>query len=205
MLLKARFFRLLENLGVDKSQIDDQWEELWEKYREPFRTYHNQNHLNELFKYFDTYNDNLEHPSEVAYAIFYHDIIYKVWSKNNELNSAELATEYLLVTNRSEREVKRVFDLIMSTNDHTPRKNTDEKWMIDFDLAILGQSWDIYHDYTHKIREEYSTVPGFMYRKGRRKVLNHFLNKKRIFKTDTFYNLYEMKARENMKKELEIL
>ena len=205
MSLKEKFLKLLEDLGMERSLIANQWEEVRESYSEPFRMYHNQNHLKELFKYFDIYYEELEHPDEVAYAIFYHDIIYKVWSKNNELKSAELATKYLLLIKWSDTKIRRVFDLIMSTKDHVPGKNKDAKWMIDFDLVVLGQSWDTYYGYTQKIRKEYKTVPSFIYRKGRRKVLNHFLNKKRIYMTDTFYNLYEIKARENMKKELEIL
>ena len=92
----------------------------------------------------------------------------------------------------------------MATKDHSPRNN-DEKWMIDFDLAILGQTWDVYATYTKQIKEEYKAVPNFMYRRGRKKVLKHFLNKNRIFSTDIFYTQYELQARENLKKELTLL
>ncbi len=205
MSLKERFYQVLGHWFDDETFIWELWKELSENYAQSFRKYHNFNHLWELFNYFDTNQDELEHPNEVAYAIFYHDIVYSIWSKKNELNSAELATEILLTTELDDKPIERVFNLIMVTKDHTPSKNKDEKWMVDFDIAILGQPWETYIQYTKHIREEYASVPNFMYRKGRRKVLKHFLNKNRIYQTDIFYKLYEMNARNNLKKELETL
>jgi predicted metal-dependent HD superfamily phosphohydrolase len=205
MSLKEKFYKVIGHYTSNSSEITERWNELTEKYTEPFRKYHNFNHLWELFRYFDTYENELEFPNEVAYAIFYHDIIYSIWSKKNELNSAELATEYLLYTDLGDRVITRVFNLIMVTKDHSPTKNRDDKWMIDFDLAILGQPWDVYYKYTQQIREEYASIPDFIYRRGRKKVLNHFLNKNKIYHTDTFYNLFELDARQNLKKELKLL
>ncbi len=205
MNLQERFYEVLANWNEDRSQGESQWNELRNKYCDSSRHYHDLNHLRELFKYFDRYKENLNHPEEVAYAIFYHDIIYNIWSKNNELNSGELAMDYLLITYAQDRAIERVFNLIMGTKDHSPKMNTDEKWMVDFDLGILGQSWDKYHSYTKQIREEYGSVPNFMYKRGRKKVLRQFLNKNRIYKTDAFYQLFENNARNNIKRELEIL
>ncbi|HXL55890.1 MAG TPA: hypothetical protein VN958_06525 [Chitinophagaceae bacterium] len=44
-----------------------------------------------------------------------------------------------------------------------------------------------------------------MYNEGRKKVLMHFLEMNRIFKTDEFYNQFEKQARENLKRELKEL
>lgn len=121
MNLQERFYQILANWIEDKSQAESQWEELRNKYSDSSRHYHNLNHLKELFANFDKYRENLEHPEEVAYAIFYHDIIYSSWSKNNELNSAELAKDYLLVTNLDDRNIERIFNLIMATKDHNAK------------------------------------------------------------------------------------
>lgn len=205
MGLKERFYQVLGHWFDDDTQIKKHWEELLENYTQPFRKYHNLDHLWELFKYFDIYKDQLQYPNEVAYAIFYHDIVYSIWSKKNELHSAELATKYLLTTKLDDKPMERIFHLIMVTKDHIPSKNKDEKWMVDFDIAILGQPWETYFQYTQHIREEYASVPSFMYKKGRRNVLNHFLHKPNIYHTDTFYDLFEIQARNNLKKELETL
>jgi len=92
----------------------------------------------------------------------------------------------------------------MATKTHTA-KNNDTKWLIDFDLAILGQSFKTYERYTKLIREEYKTVPNFIYKKGRKKVLQYFIKKPFIFATEKFKNLYEDKAKENLNYELKQL
>jgi len=75
----------------------------------------------------------------------------------------------------------------------------------DADLSILGQSWEVYFTYSKHVRKEYGQYPLFLYKKGRKKVLKHFLDMERIFKTDHFFELYEKHARVNLQRELEIL
>ncbi len=205
MNLQERFYKTLSYWVKDDIQIELQWKEVKNKYSSSSRHYHNLNHLSEMFTYYDMYKDKLEYPIELSYAIFYHDIIYNSISKQNELNSAELAIDYLKDTEIESKIKERVFNLIMVTKDHKFKESNDEKWMIDFDLGILGQSWERYYLYTKEIRKEYAFAPNFMYKNGRKKVLKHFLNKSKIYKTDVFYELFEVKARKNIKKELEIL
>ena len=77
--------------------------------------------------------------------------------------------------------------------------------MVDFDLQILGRSWDIYEMYYKQIRKEYRIYPNFMYHPGRKKVLQHFLAKEVIYQTETFRTKYEKQARENIEREIELL
>ena len=74
--------------------------------------------------------------------------------------------------------------------------------MIDFDLAILGQQEDIYLNYTKLIRKEYKLVPSLLYKNGRKKVLQHFIDKPFIYATNKFRGLYEDQAKMNLKNEL---
>ena len=53
--------------------------------------------------------------------------------------------------------------------------------LIDSDLAILGASESAYQAYANQIRQEYAWVPETDYRMGRRKVLERFLARPRIF------------------------
>lgn len=205
MTLKERFYHIATQWFKDKALLEQYWNELSENYSETFRKYHNSNHLLELFKYYDTYCEELKQPKEVAFAIFYHDIIYNIWSNKNELKSAKLAQKYLKATKLDDSAINRIFNLILVTKNHEPKDNVDEKWMVDFDIAILGQPWEDYLQYTKHIREEYASVPKLMYKQGRRKVLVHFLNKERIYQTEIFFKLYELEARNNLNKELEIL
>jgi len=72
-------------------------------------------------------------------------------------------------------------------------------------LGILGQSPEVYLKYTKSIREEYKSVPTFLYTKGRKKVLHHFINKPFIYATATFQKLYEEQAKLNLINELNAL
>lgn len=205
MELRDRFYKTLKLLEVNWGHHEQLWLELDEKYCQSGRKYHNLNHLSELFTFFDIYTNQLRNPIEVAFAIFYHDIIYNIWSKNNELKSAELAKARLSNEAIESSSIDRIYNLIMVTKDHQPKENSDESWIVDFDLGILGQNWETYNKYRLQIREEYASVPEFMYKKGRKKVLNYFLNQPKIYQTKAFEDLFELNARENLKKELKLL
>ena len=76
---------------------------------------------------------------------------------------------------------------------------------LDADLSIFGQPTSVYSTYINQIRDEYKVYPLIIYNNGRIKVLRHFLNMSRIYKTEHFYNLYEEQARKNINMELKLL
>ena len=146
----------------------------------------------------------MEYPDEVAFAIFYHDVIYNIGDSNNEEKSGREAVRVLKEMEVNQSIINRIEKLILSTKSHEASTN-EEKWMIDFDLGILGQSWEVYDGYSKSIRQEYKKTPKLLYRKGRKKVLKHFLEKDTIYKTDKFISLYEEQARKNLHQELQSL
>lgn len=92
--------------------------------------------------------------------------------------------------------------MILATKNHELSADNDTNYLLDADLAILGQTLDDYQKYTEQIREEYSIYPDFMYNSGRKKVLNYFLDMDEIYKTPYFKKNYEQKARVNIKNDL---
>jgi predicted metal-dependent HD superfamily phosphohydrolase len=70
--------------------------------------------------------------------------------------------------------------------------------VVDIDLSILGAPPETFDAYQEAIREEYSWVPGFLYRRKRKKILRSFLTRDRIFTTDFFFGRYEERARQNL-------
>lgn len=94
---------------------------------------------------------------------------------------------------------------ILETKSHHKSTDSDTNYFTDADLSVLGQDWQIYSLYYKNVRNEYSIYPDFIYNIGRKKVLNHFLLMDKIFKTDFFYNKFEMQAKQNIQRELEIL
>ena len=204
MELKNRFINLISPFTEDTELIDSLWREIDNHYSEKHRTYHNLTHIAELFNYFDIYKQQLENSNCVAFSIFYHDIIYNIWKKDNEEKSALFAIKKLANINLNSHYLDIIHQQIIATKAHFTVDN-DTKWMVDFDLGILGQEQKTYDNYTTLIREEYKSVPGFMYKKGRKKVLQHFINKPFIYATNEFRELYEQQAKNNLTNELNSL
>jgi len=202
MELRSRFDNTLRHWTSDSEEINRRWDELFKNYTQKFRAYHNLTHLDEIFHYFDSYCMEMDEPNEVAYAIFYHDIIYSIWKKDNEEKSADMAIAHLESYNAPKKNIQNIQTHILATKSHNATRK-DTQWMVDFDLAILGQSWDIYAAYSKHIRKEYQKVPSMLYYPGRKKVLAHFLAKNKIYTTQTFQDMYESQARKNLATELE--
>lgn len=204
MNLEKHFSTLVSEYINDAVLISSLWENINKHYSEAHRAYHNKTHLIELFKYFDLYKDNLDNPDIVAFSIFYHDIIYNIWKKDNEEKSADFAIKELFKIELSSIILAEINQQILATKTHQANNN-DTKWLVDFDLAILGKSSEVYKNYAKLIRKEYKLVPNFMYKKGRKKVLQHFIDKPFIYATDEFRSLYENQAKENLTNELNTL
>lgn len=200
MDLENRFFHLLEKYTSNKAHIQQLWTNLYQKYSESHRAYHNQTHLKELFSYFDEYQEHLENSDIVAFSIFYHDVIYNIWNKDNEEKSADFAL-LELENVLSKSSLESIHQQIIATKTHQASDN-DTQFLVDFDLTILGKSSEVYSNYTKLIRKEYQLVPWFMYKKGRKKVLQYFLDKEAIYGSKTFNNLFEKQARINLTNEL---
>lgn len=203
MNLKAIYKNLLFEIGFTPNEINSLWLDLEKAYSKKSRYYHNLTHLEEMVFWFTKYKEQLQQPKEVLFSIFYHDYVYKVTRKDNELKSAEYAVALIKPNHQLNKQL--VFDLIVATQLHQHNENEDSNWLIDFDLKILSKDWEDYKIYCQQIRKEYKIYPDFLYNPGRKKALAHFLENKNIYQTETFRTHFEDKARENIQKEIATL
>jgi predicted metal-dependent HD superfamily phosphohydrolase len=204
--IEKRFKNLLNKYTSDKKQIDQYWLELEKSYNFKSRYYHNLNHINELLQFYDKYENELIKKNVVLFAIFYHDIIYDIKKKDNEKQSAEFAKNSLKNLNIEQEIINFCYDYIFATKKHNINSSdTDLAYFLDFDMAVLGKDWEDYHIYTEKICKEYRIYPSILYKKGRKKALESFLQTEQIYKTDTFFKLFEEQARKNIQKEINLL
>jgi predicted metal-dependent HD superfamily phosphohydrolase len=127
-----------------------------------------------------------------------HDIVYNCFKTNNEEKSASLVVKRLQQLEVSAQDIGWCVQHILATKNHQISSNNDVNFFTDADLSVLGKSWNIYEDYFICVRKEYIIYPAFIYNKGRKKVLQHFLNMKKIYKTDFFFDTYEKQARINL-------
>jgi predicted metal-dependent HD superfamily phosphohydrolase len=130
--------------------------------------------------------------------------VYDVRREDNEAESALLAQERLRSLDVGSATVQRVATMIVATKTHET-DDPETALFLDADLAILGADACSYEKYARNIRKEYAVFDDMTYRQGRKAVLRYFLQKPRIYLSDSFYNRYEEKARINLHRELDML
>lgn len=204
MTLHQNFKDLFQKYNQDNSLQENLWLEIETYYTSKKRHYHTLSHLENLFQELLSIQEKFENWETVQFSIFYHDMIYNASRNDNEEKSAILAIERLKEIGISEAEILKCHHQILMTKSHEI-SDSDTNYFTDADLSILGKSWETYEEYFKQIRKEYRIYPDFMYNRGRKKALKHFLEMERIFKTDYFFEKYEKQARQNLKNELEIL
>lgn len=96
-------------------------------------------------------------------------------------------------------------DMILNTRAHLKSPIGDVNIFTDADMSILGKPPEMYRLYASAVRKEYSIYPDFVYNPGRVKVLKSFLAKDNLYHSNHFFTLYESRARENIKAEIEEL
>lgn len=193
-MLKTKFKTLCSHYSSDEQLITHLWEEIEEAHTP--RAYHNLKHLSMFYSCLNA----SQLTKVMEFAIFYHDIVYDVLAKENEERSAMVAQEKLQLLGVNNTLTKEVSELIIETKTHHPSTPTHALFL-DADIAILGSDEDDYMNYCKQIRKEYHLFNDSDYSRGRKKVLEHFLAKERLYKSDYFYGLYEKKARENLERE----
>jgi predicted metal-dependent HD superfamily phosphohydrolase len=172
-------------------------------YAELHRHYHTQQHLSECFEKVQTILPLAVHPAEVELALWFHDAIYDTQRSDNEERSASWARQSASSFRVGEDSAKRIYELIMFTCHDAVPVGIDAQVLVDADLSILGAEPDRFDEYETQVRKEYGWVPEVMFRQGRRKILNSFLERKQIFSTLPFQELYEAQARTNLQRSLD--
>lgn len=201
-MLQATYIQICSQFTNDTALIDNCWQQLHKNYNSKSRYYHNWQHIEALLQELEAAKHLLLDYHTVIFAVFYHDAVYNVLKKNNETKSAELAILHLSKMGVPLILQQQSTALILATQHHGVSSNNDCNYFTDADLSILGSPPTVYQRYVAAIRKEYVFFPDIVYNKGRQKVLHHFLQMERIFKTDFFAERYEAQARENMKWEL---
>ncbi|NAS29920.1 hypothetical protein GTQ40_02950 [Flavobacteriaceae bacterium R38] len=205
MVLKEIFIELLTNYTDNDYLKNELWAEIEKNYSSKKRHYHTLQHLDNLFVQLTDVKREIENWEVILFTLFYHDIVYNSTISDNEEKSAELAEKRMKQIRISNDKIVLCKKQILATKSHIKSIDSDTNYFTDADLSILGQSWETYSLYYKNIRKEYSIYPTLVYNPGRKKILKHFLSVDRIFKTDFFYNKFEIQAKQNIEKEIKSL
>ncbi|GAO42486.1 HD domain-containing protein [Flavihumibacter petaseus] len=178
------------------------WNEVQAAYSRPARTYHNLQHLEDLFGELLAVKEQIQDWDMLVLATVYHDFVYNPLKKDNEEKSAKVAVDKLNLLHWPKDRAMACYDCILATRSHQPGNSSDINYFTDADLSILGQPSPVFAAYAANIRREYKFFPDLAYGPGRRRVLSHFLHMERIYKTPHFFDRYEKAARENLQQEM---
>ncbi len=205
--LKIEFKSLVSKYTSDQSIINSLWDEIEKQYTQKIRYYHGLNHIYDMLLQARKIRPLIINYDAFLFAIWYHDIVYKPTKKDNEEKSAVLAINRLKTLKIDKKLLDIIGKLIVSTKKHHVilTENNDNSYLLDIDLSILGTPRDHYKAYIKNIRKEYAIYPSFIYKKGRKQVLQYFLDRKTLYFTEKYRTELEIKARENLAKELETL
>lgn len=203
--LRQQWHDLAAPFMPDTARRDEILVQLFALYSETHRAYHNLGHIHALLFEAEDWKQRAQwqdYPS-AAFAIWFHDAIYQTRNDDNEERSADFAASSLSALGVPAEIISRVGKMILATKKHAAEGLDDDgKLFLDLDLAILGSAPEIYRAYQTAIRDEYSWVPGFLYRRARRKILQGFLERERLYFTDHLANERERQARDNIAREL---
>lgn len=202
--LKSDWQKLLGKYSQDIAIIDKIFQILVEKYSEKHRAYHNLSHINYLLE--EVKKIEFEDFDAVYLATWFHDVIYEPKNSDNEIESAKLAVKMLQKVGLHNDKIVKIEQIILATQTHSAENLDDDgKTFLDLDLSILGANPKIYQHYSQAIRQEYSHVWDFLYRRGRKKILQNFLQRETIYFTENLRERFENQARLNLANEIKEL
>lgn len=175
------------------------------RYEEPHRRYHTVQHLDECFARLDDAGVLAEHLPEVELALWFHDAVYDTRRSDNEAQSAALARAQGVGAGVAASVLARVDALILATRHDASPVSADARLLVDVDLAILGAPAARFDEYERQVRAEYAWVPGPIFRRKRREILEGFLSRPRLYATDAFHARFEDAARANLSRSIRAL
>lgn len=167
-------------------------------YSEPERKYHTLQHLDACLAHLATARLLADHPDEIALALWFHDAVYEIGASTNEARSADWARAALEAARADADVVQRVFDLVMVTCHAMAPQTRDQEILLDVDLSILGARPEVFDAYEGQIRAEYAAVPQDFFQARRKRILEGFLARPRLYHTDAFHTRLEAQARANL-------
>lgn len=180
--------------------VDDEYQRLRRAWGGWSRAYHTLTHLEACLQEFDAHRALANQPSEVEFALWYHDAVYKTWRKDNESQSAAWAAQFLTRLGSPQPLIERMRAMILATTHQPGPLGGDTALVVDIDLSILGQPVVVYDEFERQVRREYWWVPKRKYVAGRTAVLRSFLARESIYHHSVFRERYEALARENLQR-----
>jgi predicted metal-dependent HD superfamily phosphohydrolase len=204
--LRRRWEALFCGYDADEQDVEDLYLQLVRLYSAEGRAYHNLTHISSLLDLGDTFRDRIQNYQALGFAVWFHDAIYDTRKHDNEELSAKFAVKSLGRFKVLVDTLVMTCEMILATREHRNKGGSEDlNLFLDLDLSILGSEEQVYRSYAQAIRKEYWWAPGSLYSKGRKKVLESFLERESIYLTPEMVDRFEEQARRNIRREIEFL
>jgi predicted metal-dependent HD superfamily phosphohydrolase len=201
--LFLRWQETLQGFKIDSKLIQSSFLSITQAYNSPHRYYHNLKHIFQMLTTITHLESLTVNLPAVQFAAWLHDIVYDTHASNNEEKSAIFARELLTSLNIDRETIDIVENLILATKQHQCNDSgMDIQILLDADLMILAANKIEYQTYAKAIRQEYNWVLETDYLKGRKRVLQQFVSRPKIYQTPEIFRFYEDIARHNMQNEI---
>jgi predicted metal-dependent HD superfamily phosphohydrolase len=198
---------LVSRRGFDPRAAATVLEEAVRAYGEPHRHYHTLDHIAALLVLLDRHGADYSDRDALSLAIMFHDVVYDPRRPDNEAASAAWAAARLECLGFPAASRTKIARYVLATRHDRPLGATDAGeadlvLLLDLDLSVLATQPDDYRAYAQAVRREYEFVPDSLYRPGRRRVLEGFLLRERIYLTGRLRAAWEEAARANLAAEV---
>lgn len=201
--LKGLWRTHMQAIGATSAErVAAVFDHLCTSYGEPHRRYHTLAHIDALFTLIETEAAAVSDPLPIAFAVWFHDVIYDTRRQDNEALSAGRAERHLTVLGAPPDVIARTAALILATRDHRAgAPDADGRLFLDADLAIIGAPAAAYDRYAREVRAEYDWLDDAAWRAGRGAFLDTLARAPRLFHTDAFETRFGEAARANLARE----
>ena len=210
----AAFRDLLSILPVADAARDD----LARRMRAPDRFYHSDKHVGAMWSLHLALaaEAGLEHADarrRLACAVAFHDSVLQPGHADNERRSAELWLDVSRDGRVSAEDRRVVAIMIEATADHVgiaPRSDMSEHdrelcWLLDLDLAPLGDAPDVFAGNTEDLRREAASLDDRVWRQGTIDFFSRLMAVDPLYRCSPIASRRETAARANMTQALQRL
>ena len=181
-----KYFSILSKFGISKEKFG-KLECMW---NEPWRFYHTEKHLIDLLDKIEDIGSNTEEYQILIMVAFFHDVVYKPWSKTNEEDSVNILNEMIYQSFSKEYcklesfQEKLIIDKNLITNIILDTKNrivpenalSRKFWFIDNSIWLNGDMNRLL-EWEEGIFKEFQCYDYKLYKEGRIDFLKNLLIK----------------------------
>jgi predicted metal-dependent HD superfamily phosphohydrolase len=207
-LVQRCWNRLAARRGCDPRAAAAVLDETVRAYREAHRHYHTLDHIAALLALLEQHGADAADRDTLVLAILFHDVVYDPARPDNEEASAAWAAAQLASLGFPETQRAEVARYILATRHDRAVEAAGEPdlaLLLDLDLSILAAPSGDYRAYAEAVRREYAFVLDRLYRPGRRRVLEGFLQREPLYRTERLHAAWEQPARANLAAEIATL